>query len=291
MLRTGKWVCTKTFRVCKGTIYLHGEVVDCPLMPYCAADEILGRRWEFEFPCHKKSGSILELTDPDHGKEHLRRFCALRKVFATPEQQQRIREQRDRYNEYRRAKRHAQREAAPPKVSEMKARETLPCGEDCENCPYDECRYPDYDIEEVLRERQKSEKKERRRQYDREYRVEHKKELSRKNAERWAAMTDAERAALNAYRRQKYAERVAAMTDAERAALKKERSRLYMERLTAMTDEERGEWYANRRRQYKEYLASMPEEKHEALKARKRKYQAARRKMMMQEEEIINANR
>lgn len=176
-MQNGKWVCVVKPNMCDGKRLLNGRLVDCPLKAYCERDAREGRRWQYEYPCTKRYGYILETTDPNHGRAHQKRGHVLRMVFS-PEYvaQERARrrqwdaEHRDQKREYLRRWR-AQKE--PPKKIAVRA--TLPCGEDCENCPYDVCQYTDRAEDEIVAVRRD------RREYCKLYRQQHREQCNARN--------------------------------------------------------------------------------------------------------------
>lgn len=151
-----RWICTWHPQRCNGRRYVKGRIEDCPLAYRCLDPAY--RVTLYEFPALRIRGNIRELVDPAHRMQHARRYRVLIEVF-DPERHRRI---LDRKNELKRKYR---RKAAARKLMEQAIREledtvrqknrvsvTLPCGEDCANCPYDECRYTDADVDAIFAE-------------------------------------------------------------------------------------------------------------------------------------------
>lgn len=151
-----RWICTWPARNCNGKRYLKGRIEDCPLAQRCLDPSY--KVTLYEFPSHRVNGNIRELLDPLQPREHTRRRYSLIKVFDPELHRRRL----DRKNELKRKYR---RRAAARKLMEQAVREleasvksmsrvsiTLPCGEDCANCPYDECRYTDADVDAIFAE-------------------------------------------------------------------------------------------------------------------------------------------
>ncbi|WP_251447025.1 hypothetical protein [Vermiculatibacterium agrestimuris] len=142
----GRWVCNIRPERCNGIFRVYGQDMPCPLRDKCLA----GRRNTYQWtPGHKLAGRYPEMDlDADWHRHHGTRLAQLQQAFAPLlRRKQRTPEQRKLHAEWQREARRRQQvdgHAAPPL-----RRVPLPCGEDCENCPYDACPYTDEDLDAI----------------------------------------------------------------------------------------------------------------------------------------------
>lgn len=170
----GRWVCQKPTEKCDGTFYIydHGRRIQCPLADRCLTSPHRQGQIEAEnlLPrLSRKFGKLIFAPEPEWEKKHMSELKGIQWAFATEEQRE-IHKQRQRkwYSNNREYCRKMRREKYHPCLSAMlpgyvpqgkiAGDEEPPCGGDCRNCPYESCRYPDW--EGPL---------ERRRKKDREY--------------------------------------------------------------------------------------------------------------------------
>lgn len=202
---------------------------------------------------------------------------ALRYVFFRDEELARVRKYNARPEVKERRRRKEQerwRSKHPIEYGVASLTDTLPCGEDCENCPYGECQYTDRDqdqLAEEVAERKRGEKA----AYKAEWYIANAEEIRAAQKERYA--TDADyRAAAIARSHSRYEanhEEINAARRAARAALSpEEREELNAKRRAkwaALSPEEREEKNARRRAKN---AALSPEKKEEINAARREKY-------------------
>lgn len=153
MNNSGKWVCVRDPAKCHGRIFRAGRSVSCPLLGYCAAEKLLGRKWAYEYKATICHNVMLELgvAEPGDNYERAKKRKEYIKLFAPDLYEDMRRKECQRVQRYYRDNREAvlakkrQRYAVEHPPQSPDPRPTLPCGEDCENCPYETCRYPDKD--------------------------------------------------------------------------------------------------------------------------------------------------
>lgn len=142
-----RWVCCRRPEKCDGNFRVYGQSYPCPLREKCAAggknsyEWSYGRRVQGRYPllsehyCHRtawwhRRNGLMMAFRPDYLAEK-------RKI----DRQRHGKE----YDRRQQARRKAARERARAAEEPWARRELLPCGEDCENCPWGECRYGDAD--------------------------------------------------------------------------------------------------------------------------------------------------
>lgn len=148
----GRWVCQKDARRCYG--YFTAKDVGtfpCPLAAKCLNDKHSDGQLERVFK-RSQFGKLICGTSSLRSKEHQARAKALRAAFF-PEKV--VKERHECYVRTRKGT--GKTGGRFPRLNEvmhgyvpMNARKSTPpppCGGDCENCPFDECRYPDWDEE------------------------------------------------------------------------------------------------------------------------------------------------
>jgi len=134
-----RWVCQFPAEKCDGTFYVHGQARRCPLAEKCLAP---GKRtpWEYMYPQQHQDQRKLRLAYPERNLYRVRRSTALRRVFlhGGPDDPDRkyFAAHKDVILPRRRA---AYAEKSLQRQEDDRSR--LPCGGDCHNCPYDDCRY------------------------------------------------------------------------------------------------------------------------------------------------------
>lgn len=139
----GRWICNKRPEKCDGSFRVYGQDMKCPIRARC----FWGRRNTYQWtPGSKTWGWYLDLATEDREAIHGRRRAQLRDAFCREEELEAGRRYREAHREElaARDRLRRKREAPPPAV-----KTTLPCGEDCENCPYDACLYTDRDTDQL----------------------------------------------------------------------------------------------------------------------------------------------
>lgn len=142
----GRWVCNIRPERCNGVFRAYGQDMPCPLRDKCLAGWRNTYQWT---PGHKLAGRYPGMDlDADWRRRHGTRLAQLQRVFAPLlRRRQRTPEQRERHAEWQRAARRRGQVGKP--VDVPLHRVPLPCGEDCENCPYDACIYTDEDLDAI----------------------------------------------------------------------------------------------------------------------------------------------
>lgn len=159
-----RWVCTRRVSECDGYRIVRGRNEPCPLKRVCCDAWLFDfeDKWRealYEYPCTRFGDTIREISEhddpPDRAKQRNKRREDIILAFWAED----IRAYRYEYNhrpeviERRRIwERNRMTKTRLMAHKKAKQRYVLPCGEDCENCPYGECRYTDEEAEEIRAE-------------------------------------------------------------------------------------------------------------------------------------------
>lgn len=233
---------------CEGKFFLRGRWIPCPLAPQCydkwLHNDGTYRETLYEFPATRIRGTIREISAQDPGtreRDRNRRYMALRYAFYRADELRRVREYNARSEVKERLRerwRKRWRDAHPLRYGDAAPTATLPCGEDCENCPYEECRYSDADRDKLdaeLAARKRAEKA----AYKAAWHAAHADDLKARWRERYAT-DEAYREAAKARSHARYAEKRDDINAARRA------------KRAAMSPEEREMKNAQRRARYRQ---------------------------------------
>lgn len=142
----GRWVCNTKPEKCGGIYRVYGQDMPCPLRAKC----YWGGKNTYEWTWGRKEWGRYPEMDIDiaWAREHGTRLAQLQQVFAPHlRRKQRTSEQRERDTESQRRSRRKKAASNFQTFGNLMRRQPLPCGEDCENCPYDECMYTDQDLD------------------------------------------------------------------------------------------------------------------------------------------------
>ena len=168
--KPGQLVCILDPAECNGYITFYGRKVKCRLYDRCKAS-INGKKTEYEYSCYTdkylgdkkydkytKIGARLNLGYPvfrETKQEESSRFTKRKhcRIAFDPDYAKKYKQWIDNATEKDKIERSKNREDKYyEKISDINSStKLLPCGEDCDNCPYDECIYDtDEKIDEVL---------------------------------------------------------------------------------------------------------------------------------------------
>lgn len=187
-----KYICVRSAKKCDGFRMLNGRRVPCPLSDSCLYEYLSNpeyRETAYDYPCSTYRGHARWLArSHDEKMARDRRYAELNYIFGDTKQKS-----LERQRKHRAAEREKQgRERDRPQIthrSRKKVRDVLPCGEDCENCPYDSCIYTDADMDELLRQNERA----RRKPVSDRYYATHRDEILARQSDRYYNNLDAER--------------------------------------------------------------------------------------------------
>lgn len=153
----GRWVCSRQSGKCDGFFRVYGQKMKCPLWDKCREDLKNNYEWAYG---KKTNGRFIGCGDPERNEEHWYRGHVLRRVFNPEHEKEEKRKYKMRHREEINQKKR-ERRARNRKESKVKEKKViLPCGEDCENCPYPVCQYTDIDDDNTEKAEQKKKKAE-----------------------------------------------------------------------------------------------------------------------------------
>lgn len=148
----GRWVCSRRPGKCDGFFRVYGQKMRCPLENKCKED--LKNTYEWGYG-EKINGRFIGRGEPERTEEHWYRSHVLRRVFDPEHEKEEKRKYKLRHREEINQKKR-ERRARNRKESKVKEKKViLPCGEDCENCPYPVCQYTDIDEDNAVKAEQK----------------------------------------------------------------------------------------------------------------------------------------
>lgn len=151
-----RWVCQCRSSICDGTFYVYSEARPCPLWKYCQGNS---NQLEYLYPQQSIYQRKLRLAEPERCLPHAKRLLDLRKAFV-PDDVKRLNRAHYERNKERYAAIAARKyaEAHLEQVHNKPPKYDIPlppCGRVCEEeeggwCPYDdECRYADWDEQQI----------------------------------------------------------------------------------------------------------------------------------------------
>lgn len=251
-----RWVCQTKAVYCDGFFYAHSRKIPCPLREKCHGYD---RQLEYFYPQKAKNERTIK-NPPDLAwqKQHRYNLCRIRQAFSTPEERH---EAAMRSKEYHHLWYLSHKPKRPPPSPKPREEVPLPpCGWACQEddgiCPYDdECRYPDWEEEQL--ERLKAERE--------------KARMDRHHAkERERMRTDPEfRAKRNAYKNAWKRAKRASETPEERAARLAKDAAYRARKKDEETQEQREHRLGQRNKWYAEHSDAVNAKRREAYRAKK----------------------
>lgn len=153
----------------------------------------------YQYPCTIVARTIREINDYENPfarkRERARRRTDIIMAFWGDEERARLREYASRPEvKERNAIRNERKRELRQRFAADKAKATvvLPCGEDCDNCPYDDCIYTDEDRDKLLREHAVAAKRGYQRKWERQN-----PDKVRAKMTRWRSKPESRQAALD----------------------------------------------------------------------------------------------
>lgn len=131
--------------MCDGTFTaIDVGTLTCPLAEKCKASEYPSGQLERIWP--RGAWGRLICHSPEWRKEHVRRWCEARDAFCREEHRAYKRKHyamhREEIREVVRKRYPALGDVAPDLLKQQQVPSVPPCGGDCRNCPYPECKHP-----------------------------------------------------------------------------------------------------------------------------------------------------